>query len=243
MFQLLVRPHVDFSEGIGAAALSATAAAKKAATAAAAAKSSSAATTADSSSSSSSSSDGVALPASATTSAVPSTVYSLDIGSRLGNMLYSGLLHSDCPRWVGVELDAFFVAESSRIVRKWGMGSGGSGSGGGAATATVTETPAAAASPAHIRVLEADVSSPTGLSLLRSSKLVCFFNSFELHVSRVRHRELLRMLADSICSRGQYILACPSLNDIFTRADSDVDVDEWVTLVAQKDDAFLFRVK
>jgi len=33
------------------------------------------------------------------------------------------------------------------------------------------------------------------------------------------------------------------LHEIFQRADSDVDVEEWVQQVAQKDDAFLFRVR
>ena len=129
----------------------------------------------------------------------------------------SGLLRSRCPRWVGVELDAFFAAESRRVARRWGMGGG------------------------RVRVLRADVSACT--DLLRSAKLVCFFNCFELHVSRSRHRELLQWLRDAVSQRGQWLLVCPALEEIFERAESEVDVGRWVQRVASHDDAFLYRVK
>ena len=120
------------------------------------------------------------------------------------------------PRWIGVELDAFFVAQSRRIARKWSMQDA-------------------------IRVIEDDVSHHA--DLLAKAKLVCFFNAFELHVTRERHRELLAFLTDAISHAGQYLLVCPSLKEIYTRAESDVNVDAWVELVAEKDDAFLYRVR
>jgi hypothetical protein len=153
---------------------------------------------------------------SAAAAAVDDAVYSLDIGSRLGNMLYMGLLHTSCPRWVGVELDSFFVSQSRRIVRKWQM-------------------------QAHVRIVEDDIAKHG--DLLAKAKLVCFFNSFELHVTREKHRELLQFLADSISTENQYILSCPSLLDIYTRAESEVNVPAWVELIAEQDDAYLYRVR
>jgi len=218
MFDHLINPHVDWSEGIGvgAAAASSTSGARKPK------QQHSAATV-----------EGVErAPASA-------SVYAVDIGSRLGNLLYAGVLwtqpsacrgvsSTNCgpaapativPRWVGVELDGFFASLCKRVLRRWGM------------------------SPSRGQCVEGDITSAPNAALLRHAKLVAFFNCFELHVGRARHRELLRFLRDTISQRGQYILSCPSLHEIFQRADSDVDVEEWVQQVAQKDDAFLFRVR
>jgi len=142
--------------------------------------------------------------------------YAVDIGSRLGNMLYLGLLHTSCQRWIGVEMDAFFVGLSRKITRMFGLSD-------------------------HVRIVEDDIANRS--SLLHHAKLVAFFNSFELHVSRERHRQLLRYLTDTVSQRDQYLLTCPSLLDIYTRAESEVNVNEWVDLVAQDADAFLYRVR
>ena len=207
MFRELVNPHIRFDEGIGSKAVAAYAAGmkKRKAKANVAAASAAPPTTVSLSSDLLDSSD----------SALP---YAVDIGSRLGNMLYCGVIYSACPRWVGVELDSFFATESARIIRMCGP-----------------------LMQRVCRVEECDVS--LRVSLLRGAKLVCFFNCFELHVTRERHRELLQFLRDSICERGQYVLSCPSLKDIFGRAESTVDLEEWVSLEASKDDAFIYRVK
>ena len=123
--------------------------------------------------------------------------------------LLSGVVQSRCPRWVGVELDPFFAAESRRMSRRWGMSGG------------------------RVRVLRADVSACT--DLLRSAKLVCFFNCFQLHVSRSRHRQLLQWLRDAVSQRGQWLLACTCPEEIFERAESEVDVWRWVQRVASHD--------
>jgi hypothetical protein len=150
-------------------------------------------------------------------SSIPDLPYAVDIGSRLGNQLFAGLLHCpSCPVWIGVEMNGFFVEQSRRIVREWG----------------VTK---------QISVIEDDVVHQQ--PLLRHAKLVVFFNPFELHVTREKHRELLKYFRASVCQMAQYILSCPSLEDIYKRAESDVDVEEWVELVVCKEDAFLYRVK
>jgi hypothetical protein len=154
-------------------------------------------------------------------------IFAVDIGSRLGNLLYAGVLWSlrspsdggVRPRWLGVELDGWFASLAKRVLRRWRM------------------------SPEHAACVEGDITAPANAALLRGAKLVSFFNCFELHVTRDRHRELLRFLRASIAHRGQYILSCPSLVEIFERAGSEVDVHAWVQQVACKDDAFLFRVR
>jgi len=189
MFENLINPHVNWSEGSGHAV------GKKAKAAAAA--------------------------------VAEDDVFAVDIGSRLGNLLYAGVLWSlrspsdggVRPRWLGVELDGWFAALAKRVLRRWRM------------------------SPEHAACVEGDITAPANAALLRGAKLVSFFNCFELHVTRDRHRELLRFLRASIAQRGQYILSCPSLVEIFERAGSEVDVLAWVEQVAWKDDAFLFRVR
>ncbi len=78
--------------------------------------------------------------------------------------------------------------------------------------------------------------------LLTHADILFFFNPFELHWSRTEHAQLLLWLT-RITRHGQYILSCPSLVDIYARADVDVDVDAWVELVTFKEDAYLWHVK
>jgi hypothetical protein len=142
----------------------------------------------------------------------------LDVGSRLGNVLYHAALTTAC-RSVGVESNGHFADLSRRLVEKYGLTS-------------------------RVHIVEGRVEDRE--ELVRSADLVHFFNPFELHCTRQEHRRLLAWLRSVYCHeegrRSRWILSIPDMESIYERAGSDIDVGEWLERVDCCRDAVLYRV-
>ena len=149
----------------------------------------------------------------------------VDVGSRIGNVLFSALLLADVGRVVGVEKDSQMTALCSRLAQHYGLQDTGH----------------------RLQVLQGSVET-AGAEAVAAADLLFFFNPFELHCDREEQRRLLRWLRQAFRKRegdqwkGQWLLSVPDMEAIYERAGSEVDVSAWLRRLADCRDAALYAV-
>ena len=130
----------------------------------------------------------------------------VDVGSRLGAVLYGAHLLGGVRRCVGVEINAELCALQQRAVAEFGLGSdGGDG----------------------ISVVCADIA--TQRELLADARVVVLHNAFQFFSSPERGAELWRFMQSALAT-GTFIVSSPSLPEqLACCAGASVpDLSEWV---------------
>eukprot|EP00727_Mastigamoeba_balamuthi_P007378 m51a1_g3260 hypothetical protein (367) ;mRNA; f:192009-193109 len=112
----------------------------------------------------------------------------VDVGSRLGAVLYAAYAMTEAARIVGVERNEFFARLQDDVVRK--------------------RFPQLAA---RVSVVAADIRDQA--QLLGSADVVVLHNAFEWFGPSDEQRELWRFLRRSICKPGCLVVCSPSLRD------------------------------
>ncbi|XP_037098310.1 uncharacterized protein zgc:109986 [Syngnathus acus] len=110
----------------------------------------------------------------------------VDIGSRLGAVLYGGFVYSAASRLVGVELDEEFVQLQNKMVLKYGM-------------------------EARVQIVHADVC--TQEALLWTADVVVMNNVFEYFLEPDQQVRAWRFIMRTLRKQGSLLVTVPSLHD------------------------------
>eukprot|EP01001_Neometanema_parovale_P007624 NODE_3919_length_1141_cov_33.722986_g3729_i0.p1 GENE.NODE_3919_length_1141_cov_33.722986_g3729_i0~~NODE_3919_length_1141_cov_33.722986_g3729_i0.p1 ORF type:complete len:353 (+),score=71.12 NODE_3919_length_1141_cov_33.722986_g3729_i0:72-1130(+) len=129
----------------------------------------------------------------------------VDVGSRLGAVVYYGALFTDAKEVVGIERSKYFADLQRRVIKKHGL------------------------SP-RASVLEADVFSEEGQALLKRADVVIMNNVFEwFYPTSEEHMGCYRKIRDSLSRSGQILIMNPSLETSVTDL-KKAKLDKWVRL-------------
>jgi len=150
----------------------------------------------------------------------------LDVGSRLGVLLYYGFLYSNAPSLIGVEFNPFFVEQSNKVISKCKMGT-------------------------RVKVIGDDIKNQK--ELVASADVVFLNNVFDAFVDKPQQIELWKFLLSSITKKGTLIITIPSIetslemNEVTT---SDLDPFKYlekkevaVPFAASMDEEYLEEIK
>jgi len=124
----------------------------------------------------------------------------LDLGSRMGGVLYSAYLYTNAKKIIGIEKNSYFCNIQNDIVKKYNFGD-------------------------RIQVIEADLF--TKPEVLQTSDCILMHSIFEFFAPIEDHEKNWRFLLDTIMP-GTLIVATPSLEDQFQASKVSFSVDKWV---------------
>ncbi|XP_077421241.1 uncharacterized protein LOC144051739 [Vanacampus margaritifer] len=110
----------------------------------------------------------------------------VDVGSRLGAVVYGGYVYSSASRLVGVELSEEFVHLQNKMVLKYGM-------------------------DARVQVVHADVCTQD--ALLQAADVVVMNNVFEYFMEPGEQVRAWRFIMQTLRKRGSLLVTVPSLHE------------------------------
>lgn len=144
----------------------------------------------------------------------------VDVGSRMGNVLYYFALTTEVQAAVGVEIDRYFVELTSRVISKfrdtWED-----------YAVDVDGNPL----PPRVRVIGGNVLQQA--DLLESADIVIMFNPFEHLFSTSEAQTLWRFVHQCCQGQGKIIVTVPPLREVFRKIGLDdkvegVDMEKWI---------------
>ncbi|KJE90988.1 hypothetical protein CAOG_002198 [Capsaspora owczarzaki ATCC 30864] len=130
----------------------------------------------------------------------------VDVGSRLGALLYAGYLYCPSARFVGVEMSDYFCKLQEEIIAKHSFGD-------------------------RINIVCADVRSQG--ELLKKADVVLLNNVFQFFVDEAGQQAIWRFLRESIRKKGALVISVPSLQEALEQAGlaGDKILDGWLEKV------------
>ena len=143
----------------------------------------------------------------------------LDVGSRLGNILYVAALYTKSTRLIGVEFSEFFANLSAEVVNKFQLDE-------------------------KITIIHDDIVNKG--ELLAEADVCLFFNPF-VFLPRKRRIQLLKYMRRSFVKPGARFVSSPSVQEIFVKAGCTnrdaVDLDAWLEYEWNCGYLFVYRVR
>ncbi|KAJ3388938.1 hypothetical protein HDU92_001289 [Lobulomyces angularis] len=139
----------------------------------------------------------------------------LDVGSRLGSVLYSAYLYSSAKKIIGVEINEYFHNLQLKVVKQEKLDD-------------------------RISLYLNDITSDAGLNLLStvSPQIIIFNNVFQFFIgekdeksgntSKSKLRKIWEVISNSIRKSGTIVVSIPSLEEQFAEAESPIDLTQWV---------------
>ncbi|XP_016844040.1 uncharacterized protein LOC100120613 [Nasonia vitripennis] len=124
----------------------------------------------------------------------------LDIGSRLGAVLYGAYLLTDAERIIGVEMNEELCNLQKEIVSKYKMDD-------------------------RIEILHKKIEDAE--DVLKIADVIICNNAFEFYVSEEKHIEIWKFLKKHI-KKGAILITRPELETTFKNLDTGIDLKEWV---------------
>nr|XP_057946434.1 uncharacterized protein LOC131140224 [Doryrhamphus excisus] len=124
----------------------------------------------------------------------------VDVGSRLGAVLYGGYVFTSASRLVGVELSEEFVHLQNRIVDKYGMSD-------------------------RVQVVHADVCTQS--ALLQSADVLVMNNVFEYFMEPSQQVRAWKLIMQTFRKKGSLLVSVPSLEESLNTL-QEVLPDNWV---------------
>jgi precorrin-6B methylase 2 len=129
----------------------------------------------------------------------------VDIGSRIGAVLYYAHIFTEASEIIGVESDAYFTKLSQDIVKKQKMQD-------------------------RVKVVNADIFNQA--ALVKESDIVIMHNIFEMFYEQEKQQALWnRVKKELLVKSGQIVITNPSLEESLERAGIDAEkfgLDKWV---------------
>eukprot|EP00123_Amoebidium_parasiticum_P009579 comp19567_c0_seq1/m.22978 comp19567_c0_seq1/g.22978 ORF comp19567_c0_seq1/g.22978 comp19567_c0_seq1/m.22978 type:complete len:311 (-) comp19567_c0_seq1:463-1395(-) len=135
----------------------------------------------------------------------------VDVGSRIGAVLYGGYHFSEASKLTGVELNGHLCDVTRQMVQKHNMGD-------------------------RIEVIAGDMLNHG--SLLQSADVVVLNNVFEFFHDHTAQSKFWKFLRDTLTKKGMYLVTIPSLEESLANAEAKVDLQRWVREVAVDYDDF-----
>ncbi|XP_076406763.1 uncharacterized protein LOC102926838 isoform X1 [Peromyscus maniculatus bairdii] len=125
----------------------------------------------------------------------------VDIGSRLGTVLYGGYLYSSAAQLCGVELNGEFCQLQEMIIKKYQFGD-------------------------RIKVLHADIC--TQGPLLQSADVIVMNNVFEYFLTEAEQARAWNYIIQNVRKQGSLLVTVPSLQDSLVGLEINVQLSSWV---------------
>ncbi|XP_030642174.1 uncharacterized protein LOC115822457 [Chanos chanos] len=128
----------------------------------------------------------------------------VDVGSRLGAVLYGGYLYSAAAHLVGVEISSEFVQLQSMTVEKYGFGD-------------------------RIQVIHADICSQA--NLLQNADVLIMNNVFEYFLEPSDQMKAWQCISHSFRKKGALLVTVPSIQEAFTslqKNDGASALSQWI---------------
>ncbi|XP_015521769.2 uncharacterized protein LOC107225726 isoform X1 [Neodiprion lecontei] len=124
----------------------------------------------------------------------------LDVGSRLGAVLYGAYVYTDARKIIGVEMNEEFCKLQSDIIRKYEMDK--------------------RVEIMHNRIEDTE-------DVVRTSDVVILNNVFEFYLSEAAQIKIWNFLRSNI-KKGALIVTQPRIETTFSQLDTGIQVDSWV---------------
>eukprot|EP00302_Diacronema_sp_CCMP2436_P023419 CAMPEP_0179926378 /NCGR_PEP_ID=MMETSP0983-20121128/7752_1 /TAXON_ID=483367 /ORGANISM="non described non described, Strain CCMP 2436" /LENGTH=376 /DNA_ID=CAMNT_0021830011 /DNA_START=125 /DNA_END=1256 /DNA_ORIENTATION=+ len=125
----------------------------------------------------------------------------VDVGARLGAVLWGGALFSQAERLVGVELSGYFAKVQQEVIDKFKL---------------------------HKRVEAMHADVLTCEPLLREADVLVLNNVFEFFHSRQQQQQIWTQMRQLLSKKGQRLITVPALCVSLARAGSELDLSQWV---------------
>lgn len=136
----------------------------------------------------------------------------VDVGSRLGAVLFGAYFYSSASQIYGVEMNADFCNLQEIIVAKYQLDD-------------------------RIKVLNADIC--TQASLLQNADVVIMNNVFEYFLDRSEQARSWEFISQNVSKKGSLLVTVPSLQKSFSDLQVDIQLNNWVEAQPLDYDAFL----
>ncbi|KAI5186472.1 uncharacterized protein LOC118910322 isoform X2 [Manis pentadactyla] len=135
----------------------------------------------------------------------------VDVGSRLGTVLYGGYLYSSALQLYGVELNGDFCQLQEMVIKKYKF----------------TD---------RIKVLHADIC--TQGSLLQNADIIIMNNVFEYFLDEAEQARAWEYISHNVRKPGSLLVTVPNLEDSLSRLQVNIQLSAWVEEVALNYDVY-----
>ncbi|XP_077118929.1 uncharacterized protein LOC143774992 isoform X2 [Ranitomeya variabilis] len=125
----------------------------------------------------------------------------LDVGSRLGAVLYAGYIYSSASKLEGVEINAEFCELQEKIINKYNFSD-------------------------RIQVHHSDICSQK--TLLHQADVVVLNNVFEYFLNKEEQMKAWIFMYENVRKKGCLVVTVPGLKESFTKLQMNLQLDQWV---------------
>ncbi|XP_008828000.1 uncharacterized protein LOC103731411 [Nannospalax galili] len=135
----------------------------------------------------------------------------VDVGSRLGTVLYGGYLYSSAVQLYGVELNGDFCQLQEMIINKYQFSD-------------------------RIKVLHADICTQS--ALLQNADVIIMNNVFEYFLNEADQARAWDYISHNVRKQGSLLVTVPSLEDALLDLQTNIQLSSWVEEVPLSYDAY-----
>ncbi|XP_063977236.1 uncharacterized protein LOC135162555 [Diachasmimorpha longicaudata] len=127
----------------------------------------------------------------------------LDVGSRLGAVLYGAYVYTDADKIIGVEMNKDLCDLQNEVVRKHKMDK-------------------------RIEIINKRIEDAG--DVVRKADVVVLHNVFEFYLSEDEQRNVWKFLQENI-KKGTFVISSPSIEVSLSKLDTGIDVARWIKRV------------
>uniref|UniRef100_A0A8D0DN68 Methyltransferase type 11 domain-containing protein n=1 Tax=Salvator merianae TaxID=96440 RepID=A0A8D0DN68_SALMN len=135
----------------------------------------------------------------------------VDVGSRLGAVLFGGYFYSSAPHIYGVEINPDFCKLQDIIISKYQLSE-------------------------RIKVLNADIC--TQAVLLQNADVVVMNNVFEYFLDRSEQARVWKFISENVRKKGSLLVTVPALENSLSDLQVDMQLSQWVEALPLHYDVF-----
>ncbi|XP_062973875.1 uncharacterized protein LOC134392993 [Elgaria multicarinata webbii] len=136
----------------------------------------------------------------------------VDVGSRLGAVLFGAFFYSSASQICGVEMNSDFCRLQEAVIGKYQLDE-------------------------RIKVLNADICTQS--SLLQNADVIIMNNVFEYFLERSEQARTWKFISQNVRKKGSLLVTVPSLEKSFLDLQMDIQLNHWVETVPLDYDVFL----
>ncbi|XP_075470007.1 uncharacterized protein LOC142502640 isoform X2 [Ascaphus truei] len=136
----------------------------------------------------------------------------VDVGSRLGAVLYAGYVYSTASQLRGVEMNAEFCDLQEKIILKYQFAD-------------------------RIQVFQADICNQR--SLLQDADVVVLNNVFEYFLDEVEQLKAWKYISEDLRQKGCLLVTVPSLQESLAKLKMNIQLEQWVEEIELDPDVYL----
>ncbi|KAG8560769.1 hypothetical protein GDO81_015119 [Engystomops pustulosus] len=136
----------------------------------------------------------------------------LDVGSRLGAVLFAGYVYSSASRLYGVEINPELCDLQEKIINKYNFLD-------------------------RIQVHHADICSQK--TLLQGADVIVLNNVFEYFLNKEEQIKAWMFMYENLRKKGSLIVTVPGLKESFSKLQVNIQLSEWVEEIELDTDIFL----